>query len=170
MNIEVPNELQSCREYTKAQWRARSFDGPHLSRYWYYDRSTCGHVTACLARQRRAMAASARWLARQRVDEYVLRAAREGYRSRAAYKLQQVHGRVRPKLLNKGDVALELGAAPGSWTQVFARYALPKKSRSPPTRLLRTLTASLPPSLRLRRSSWRMACASWGLTSCRSNL
>ena len=68
---------------------------------------------------------SSRWLSRQRVDEYVLRAAKEGYRSRAAYKLQQISARMKPKpLLQKGLVALELGAAPGSWTQVLVQHGL----------------------------------------------
>lgn len=67
------------------------------------------------------MASSSRWLARQRVDEYVLRAAREGFRSRAAYKLEQISARVKPPLIKRGQVALELGAAPGSWTQVLVK-------------------------------------------------
>merc|ERR1711871_1471418 len=58
------------------------------------------------------------------MDKYVLRAAREGYRSRAAYKLKEIQGRVRPTLLRKGSVALELGAAPGSWTQVLVEAGL----------------------------------------------
>jgi 23S rRNA (uridine2552-2'-O)-methyltransferase len=67
---------------------------------------------------------SARWLARQRVDEWVLKAQREGYRSRAAYKLQQISARMKPPLLRRGLVALELGAAPGSWTQVLVKHGL----------------------------------------------
>ena len=70
------------------------------------------------------MASSSRWLARQRVDEYVLRAAREGYRSRAAYKLEQINARMRPALLRRGAVALELGAAPGSWSQVLVKHGV----------------------------------------------
>ncbi len=54
------------------------------------------------------------------MDEYVRRALRDGYRSRAAYKLLQMDARLRPKLLQKGCVAVELGAAPGSWSQVLA--------------------------------------------------
>jgi 23S rRNA methylase len=70
------------------------------------------------------MASSSRWLARQKVDEYVLRAARDGYRSRAAYKLEQISARIKPRLLQRGLVALELGAAPGSWTQVLVKHGI----------------------------------------------
>ena len=70
------------------------------------------------------MSSSRAWLSRQRVDEYVLKAAREGFRSRAAYKLQQISARMRPPLLKRGLVALELGAAPGSWTQVLVQSGL----------------------------------------------
>jgi 23S rRNA (uridine2552-2'-O)-methyltransferase len=63
---------------------------------------------------------SARWRARQRADEYVVKAMREGYRSRAAYKLKQIDARVQPRLLKRGMTAIELGASPGSWTQVLA--------------------------------------------------
>ena len=65
------------------------------------------------------MASSARWKARHRADEYVLKALRQGYRSRAAFKLLQMHQRLRPPLFARGDMVLELGAAPGSWTQVL---------------------------------------------------
>lgn len=64
---------------------------------------------------------SARWLARQRSDQWVLKAAREGYRSRAAYKLLQLDQKHKPPLLTPGGVALELGASPGSWTQVMVK-------------------------------------------------
>ena len=47
------------------------------------------------------------------------KALRDGYRSRAAYKLLQMDARVRPPLLRKDGVAVELGAAPGSWSQVL---------------------------------------------------
>ena len=62
---------------------------------------------------------SSRWCARHLADEYVRKALRDGYRSRAAYKLLQMDARVRPPLLRKDGVAVELGAAPGSWSQVL---------------------------------------------------
>jgi 23S rRNA (uridine2552-2'-O)-methyltransferase len=59
---------------------------------------------------------SARWLDRQLNDPYVAEAARHGYRSRAAWKLVQLDDRFR--LLRRGAAVLDLGAAPGGWTQV----------------------------------------------------
>jgi len=49
-------------------------------------------------------------------DQYVQRAQREGYRSRAAYKLQEIQERDR--VLKPGQVVVDLGAAPGGWSQV----------------------------------------------------
>jgi len=62
---------------------------------------------------------SRRWLARQRQDPYVKRAHSEGYRSRAAFKLLEIQERDR--LIKPGMVVVDLGAAPGGWSQVAAR-------------------------------------------------
>jgi len=65
--------------------------------------------------------ASTRWLARHIGDPYVQRAQKEGYRSRAAYKLLEIdekHGLLRP-----GRRVLDLGSAPGGWLQVAVRRA-----------------------------------------------
>lgn len=59
---------------------------------------------------------SARWLQRQLNDPYVAEAQRLGLRSRAAFKLMQLDDRFR--LLRKGMRVVDLGAAPGGWTQV----------------------------------------------------
>ena len=59
---------------------------------------------------------SARWLARQLRDRYVAAARDEGYRSRAAYKLSELDDRFR--FLKQGALVVDLGAAPGGWTQV----------------------------------------------------
>jgi 23S rRNA (uridine2552-2'-O)-methyltransferase len=56
-------------------------------------------------------------------DAYVKRARAEGMRSRAAYKLEQIAGRDR--LLGPGMLVVDLGAAPGSWSQVAARGVAP---------------------------------------------
>ncbi len=56
------------------------------------------------------------WLQRQLNDPYVARAKAEGYRSRAAYKLSELNERY--KLLHKGMRVVDLGAAPGGWSQV----------------------------------------------------
>lgn len=59
---------------------------------------------------------SRRWLERQLSDPYVREARRHGYRSRAAFKLRQLDDRF--KVLGAGRRVLDLGAAPGGWTQV----------------------------------------------------
>jgi len=56
-------------------------------------------------------------------DPYVKRASAEGYRSRAAYKLQQIAQK--DKLLKPGMVVVDLGAAPGGWCQVAAKAVGP---------------------------------------------
>ena len=58
------------------------------------------------------------WLKEHRRDKYVKSAKRSGYRSRAAYKLIQLDER--DHLLRRGDVVVDLGAAPGGWSQVAA--------------------------------------------------
>jgi 23S rRNA (uridine2552-2'-O)-methyltransferase len=62
---------------------------------------------------------SQRWLARQLNDPYVARAKREGYRSRAAFKLAEIDAK--HHLLKLGARVIDLGAAPGGWSQVAAR-------------------------------------------------
>jgi 23S rRNA (uridine2552-2'-O)-methyltransferase len=62
---------------------------------------------------------SKRWLERQLNDPYVARARREGFRSRAAYKLAEIDDKYR--FLKPGTRVLDLGAAPGGWSQVAAR-------------------------------------------------
>jgi len=59
------------------------------------------------------------WIRRHLGDPYVQAANREGYRSRAAYKLIEIDDRDR--LIRPLATVVELGAAPGSWTQVIAR-------------------------------------------------
>jgi 23S rRNA (uridine2552-2'-O)-methyltransferase len=59
------------------------------------------------------------WLERQLNDPYVARAKREGYRSRAAFKLIEIDDKYR--VLKKGTRVLDLGAAPGGWSQVAAK-------------------------------------------------
>lgn len=63
-------------------------------------------------------AGSSRWLQRQVNDPYVQRARKEGYRSRAAYKMLEIDGKHR--LLKPGLRVLDLGSAPGGWAQVAA--------------------------------------------------
>jgi len=69
---------------------------------------------------------SRQWLDRHFNDEYVKRAQREGYRSRAAYKLMEIQQRDR--LLKPGQTVVDLGAAPGGWSQM-ARHIVGAKGR-----------------------------------------
>ncbi len=62
---------------------------------------------------------SQKWLQRQLNDPYVARAKREGWRSRAAYKLIEMDEKVH--FLKRGMRVVDLGAAPGGWSQVAAR-------------------------------------------------
>lgn len=64
-------------------------------------------------------ASSQRWLERQLNDPYVARAKREGFRSRAAYKLIEIDDKYH--LLKPGARVVDLGAAPGGWSQVAAQ-------------------------------------------------
>jgi len=63
--------------------------------------------------------ASARWLARQLNDPYVAAAKAQGWRSRAAFKLIELDDKFH--LIHKGIRVLDLGAAPGGWTQVAVK-------------------------------------------------
>ena len=65
---------------------------------------------------RRRKPSSTRWLSRQLNDPYVAEARRLGYRSRAAFKLIELDERFR--LLRPGQHVVDLGCAPGGWTQV----------------------------------------------------
>ncbi len=63
--------------------------------------------------------ASRQWLERQLNDPYVARAKREGLRSRAAFKLMEIDDKFR--LLKPGAKVVDLGAAPGGWSQIAAQ-------------------------------------------------
>ena len=75
------------------------------------------HVTVKSAGKRKL--SSKLWLERQLNDPYVLRAKREGFRSRAAFKLTEIDDKYR--LLKPGMTIVDLGAAPGGWSQVAAK-------------------------------------------------
>lgn len=62
---------------------------------------------------------SSRWLERQGRDHYVKQRQQDGYRSRAAYKLLEIDQRDR--LLRRGMTIVDLGAAPGGWSQVAVK-------------------------------------------------
>ncbi len=67
---------------------------------------------------------SREWLDRHLNDEYVKKAQVEGYRSRAVYKLLEIQNR--DHLIQPGDVVVDLGAAPGGWSQVVHKIVTPK--------------------------------------------
>jgi 23S rRNA (uridine2552-2'-O)-methyltransferase len=67
---------------------------------------------------------SRRWLTRQLNDPYVARAKREGMRSRSAFKLTEIDDKAR--FLKKGARVVDLGAAPGGWSQVAAKRVAPR--------------------------------------------
>lgn len=65
---------------------------------------------------------STKWLNRQLNDPYVERSKREGYVSRAAYKLLEIDSKF--NLLDKDMTVVDLGASPGSWTQILDRLGI----------------------------------------------
>ena len=71
--------------------------------------------------------ASKLWLERQLNDPYVARAKREGMRSRAAFKLAEIDDRFH--LFKPGSKVVDLGAAPGGWSQVAAQRTLAADGR-----------------------------------------
>ncbi|KAB2850201.1 MAG: RlmE family RNA methyltransferase [Hyphomicrobiaceae bacterium] len=75
---------------------------------------------------------SQRWLERQLNDPYVEAARREGYRSRAAFKLKEIDDK--HHILTPGAVIVDLGAAPGGWSQVAAERTGSKAA--PPGRVV----------------------------------
>jgi len=71
----------------------------------------------------RRTGSSQRWRQRQDRDIYVEQANREGWRSRAVFKLEQIQAKER--VLKSGSVCVDLGSAPGSWSQLAARLVAP---------------------------------------------
>jgi 23S rRNA (uridine2552-2'-O)-methyltransferase len=79
---------------------------------------------------RKRTASSTRWLERQLNDPYVARAHAEGYRARSAFKLIELDDRYR--LLAPGKRVVDLGAAPGGWSQVSAARVRSSSAAPPP--------------------------------------
>jgi 23S rRNA (uridine2552-2'-O)-methyltransferase len=80
-------------------------------------------LTVRVRKTKRRKPSSTDWLRRQLNDPFVAEAHRLGYRSRAAFKLQQLDERFR--LLRRGMRIVDLGCAPGGWSQVAAAAAGP---------------------------------------------
>jgi 23S rRNA (uridine2552-2'-O)-methyltransferase len=74
---------------------------------------------ARLKDEKRRTLSSRTWLERQLSDPYVARAKREGFRSRAAYKLAEIDDKY--KVLKPGARVVDLGAAPGGWSEIAGR-------------------------------------------------
>jgi 23S rRNA (uridine2552-2'-O)-methyltransferase len=82
-----------------------------------------GRLTVKVKTAGKRTASSARWLERQLNDPYVAEAKKRGYRSRAAFKLLQLDDQFR--FLRPGARVVDLGAAPGGWTQVAVERVKP---------------------------------------------
>ncbi len=74
---------------------------------------------ARLKDEKRRTLSSRTWLERQLADPYVARAKKEGFRSRAAFKLTEIDDKYR--LLKQGARVVDLGAAPGGWSEIAAK-------------------------------------------------
>jgi 23S rRNA (uridine2552-2'-O)-methyltransferase len=83
-----------------------------------------GSLKVRVKTSRKRTISSTLWLQRQLNDPYVLRAKKEGLRSRAAYKLIEMDERYH--LLKTGQKILDLGAAPGGWSQYAVKKVGPK--------------------------------------------
>src|SRR6202035_501700 len=81
--------------------------------------STQGALMARIKDEKRRTLSSRTWLERQLADPYVARAKKEGFRSRAAYKLIEVDDKYH--LLKQASRVVDLGAAPGGWSEIAAR-------------------------------------------------
>jgi 23S rRNA (uridine2552-2'-O)-methyltransferase len=79
---------------------------------------------AHLKDQKRRTLSSRTWLERQLSDPYVARAKRDGFRSRAAYKLAEIDDKYH--LLKEGSRVVDLGAAPGGWSEIALKRIGPK--------------------------------------------
>ncbi len=89
-------------------------------------RPTGRGATVRLKTARGRTISSQRWLQRQLNDPYVAEAKKRGYRSRAAFKLMQLDDQAR--FLRPGARVVDLGAAPGGWTQVAVERVRPEQS------------------------------------------
>jgi 23S rRNA (uridine2552-2'-O)-methyltransferase len=82
-------------------------------------KDTTGRLHVTVKSGGRRKLSSKLWLERQLNDPYVAQARREGLRSRAAYKLQEIDDKHR--FLKTGLTVVDLGAAPGGWSQIAAK-------------------------------------------------
>lgn len=71
--------------------------------------------------KKKRTASSRKWLERQLNDPFVEKAREQGYRSRAAFKLEEIHKKY--KIFKTNAVVVDLGAAPGGWLQITKKIA-----------------------------------------------
>ncbi len=91
-------------------------------------KDTTGRLHVTVKSKGKRKLSSKLWLERQLNDPYVAQAKREGFRSRAAYKLTEIDDKFH--LLKSGMTVVDLGAAPGGWSQVAAkRIGAPAKGK-----------------------------------------
>src|SRR5207237_6167434 len=77
----------------------------------------------CLPEEKAMARSNKQWLRRHVTDPYVRKAREQGYRSRSAFKLLEIDDK--EKLLRPGATVVDLGAAPGGWSQVAAARVKP---------------------------------------------
>src|SRR6267154_5745732 len=82
-------------------------------------KDTTGRLRVTVNSGGRLKLSSKLWLERQLNDPYVAQAKRDGLRSRAAYKLIEIDDKYR--FLKRGITVVDLGAAPGGWSQIAAK-------------------------------------------------
>jgi 23S rRNA (uridine2552-2'-O)-methyltransferase len=70
-------------------------------------------------RNRKLKQSSKNWIQRQINDPYVLKAKKDGYRSRAAFKLIEIQNKF--DIMNSNSIVIDLGSSPGSWSQIAAK-------------------------------------------------
>ena len=71
---------------------------------------------------------SKNWINKQKRDIYVRQSKLEGYRSRAVYKLKEIQAKF--KVINNGMSIVDLGAAPGSWSEFISKIQKYKACRN----------------------------------------
>jgi 23S rRNA (uridine2552-2'-O)-methyltransferase len=91
-------------------------------------KDTTGRLRVTVKSAGRLKLSSKLWLERQLNDPYVLQAKRDGLRSRAAYKLIEIDDKYH--ILKRGAAVVDLGAAPGGWSQIAAkRVGAPERGK-----------------------------------------
>lgn len=129
--MTVTGQLYTCRPYLVGfvnglPWVVIELKKPGVPARRTCSRRTARRDKACFrargsSSRMKKSPSSKQWLRRHVEDPYVQRSKREGYRSRSAYKLLEIDER--DKLLKPGMVVVDLGAAPGGWSQVLAKRA-----------------------------------------------